>query len=83
VPSLPPKNPFGFQDEAFLRARERDLESWMKALAEIPLGGSGVDPMKTGVMQQFLVQVCGAQNTELIALGRAAGASDHFARAAE
>ena len=29
VPSLPPKNPFGVQDNAFLTARMNDLGSWM------------------------------------------------------
>jgi len=54
IPPLPPKNPFGFQDESFLKAREKDLEQWMLQMAELPLATSGVDPIKTEAMVGFL-----------------------------
>lgn len=55
IPPLPPKNPFGFQDESFLKAREKDLEQWMIQMAELPIASSGVDPIKTEAMLGFLI----------------------------
>jgi len=54
VPGLPPKNPFGVQDAAFLASRMKELQTWMSQLVDLPLGSSGVEPMRTDAMFNFL-----------------------------
>jgi len=64
-----------------VQSRERDLESWMKQVAELPqAGASGIDPMKTDEVVAFLVQgadepPAGLQRLRATSAGRQTSAS--------